>query len=63
MLIKDLQMEQEFELAKAAPWGLQEELLHSEEWTTHVEEAVGSCLGDCQWVRWACQVIHLPHML
>jgi hypothetical protein len=56
-------MEQEFELAKAAPWGLQEELLHSEEWTTHVEEAVGSCLGDCQWVRWACQVIHLPHML
>lgn len=31
MLIEDLQMEEEFELTKVAPRGLQEQLLHSEE--------------------------------
>ncbi len=31
MLIEDLQMEQEVELTKAAPRGLQEKLLHLEE--------------------------------
>jgi hypothetical protein len=41
-----LQMEKELELTKAPPQGLQENLFHSKEWTTRVEEVVGSC----QWI-------------
>jgi hypothetical protein len=49
-----LQMEQKLELTKATPRGLQEELLHSEEWIAHVDEATWNCLGGCHWVGWGC---------
>ncbi len=54
MLIENLQMEQKLELTKATPRGLQEELLHSEEWIAHVDEATWNCLGGCHWVGWGC---------